>query len=313
MYIIEAKNSTKIFKGKKENFKALDRVSLNVKKGEIYGLLGPNGAGKTTLIYILSTLMSPTKGTAKVLGYNLSNQSNEIRNKINACFGGTQFFWSFTPKEILTYYGMLYGIKRAERNEKINELAKVLKFDTFVNKKFHKLSKGMKQKVAIAKSLINDPELLFMDEPTVGLDVDVALDVRMFLRDLVKEKNVSILLTSHYMQEVEIMCKNISILNRGRIIKEGNVNKIEKSYKFPEIIWLYLKRYDNLSFLKKLKYVKNVTVNKEGLFVEVEQAHKSVSKLLGEFKKRRIKVLDIEIKKATLEDAFLRIIGGKNV
>lgn len=313
MSIIKTVDLTKIFEFNGKQIKALDRVSCEVEGKEIFGLLGPNGAGKTTLIHILSTLVLPTSGTASVLGFDLLREPQIIQNKIGICFGGSRFYWDFTVIEILKYYAKLFGINKSKSEQKINELIKSLGIEEFKNWHFKFLSTGMKQKVAIAKSLLNDPELIFMDEPTAGLDVEVAIEVRNFLRNLVKEKNVTILLTSHNMHEVEVLCKNIALIHKGKLIKQGEVSEIKKELHFPDTIYLLLDRYDELEFIKKIEDVKDFKLSDNGIFIEAYNSQDVVEKIFKELRSRRIKVEDFEVSKASLEEVFLKIIGDTNV
>lgn len=312
MPVIETFGISKEFSYKKERVQALDDVGIKIGEKEIFGLLGPNGAGKTTLINVLSTLILPTKGTANILGFDLLKGTNEIRESIGLCYGGSRFQWDFSPVEILNYYAMLFGIPSSKRREKIQSLIKDLEIENFANKKYYMLSTGMKQKVAIAKSLLNDPQIVFMDEPTIGLDVDIAIDVRNYLRRLVQERGVTMLLTSHNMHEVEVMCKNIALINKGKIIEEGNIKEIKKRLKFPDTIYIQANN-QNLDFIKSIKGVGRVSRSELGIFIETHETQKVLDSLLDELRKRKIKLEDIEIRKATLEDAFLKIVGGKSV
>jgi ABC-2 type transport system ATP-binding protein len=312
MNAIDINNITKIFGKGKYRFKALDRVSLKIKRGEIYGLLGPNGAGKTTLIYILSNLLLPDKGSATILGYDAIENTHELREKMNVCFGNSYFFSSFSPKRILKYYCYLYDIPRLKMVQKINEVIELLKITPFKDKEFSTLSKGMKQKIALAKSLLNDPEVLLLDEPTIGLDVDVANEVRMIFRDLSVEKDTTILLTSHYMEEVETLCKRITLLNNGRVIREGNIDTIKKSIRAPDTISLILNNYDKLNFVRKIKGVKEFSIEEGRLKILTSSSTKTIENVLREMRRKRKKVLDLEVKSTTLEEAFIKIVGEKN-
>lgn len=308
MDAIEVKNISKIFKGR---FKALDNISLNVKRGEIYGLLGPNGAGKTTLVNILATLLYPTEGSAKILGMDVVKQANDIRKKIGICFGDTRFFWSFKVREILKYYGMLAGIHKQERDKKIQNLVDKVGIRSFYNKQFNSLSKGMKQKVALVKCLISDPEVILMDEPTSGLDVDVAIKTRNILNDLTKEGK-TILLTSHNMHEVEALCKNITVINRGRVITEGNIKKIKEKIKFSDTISLVLNKYSKLDFLRKIKGFHGYDLKDNRLNVRVESSKDSISHILNSINKNGYKIIDLEIRDISLEEVFLKLVGENN-
>ncbi len=312
MYAIETQNLKKTFKEGKEITHALKGIDLKIKKGEVFGLLGPNGAGKSTTIFILSTMLLPTSGKATILGYDVVKEKKQIRNKMGLCMGGSFFYWTMKTFEILEYYGKLYGIKKQERRETIMQLIEDLNMKPFENKMFSDLSTGMRQKIAVAKALINKPEILFLDEPTTGLDVEVAIDVRKFIIKKVKENKMTVILTSHHLNEVEEMCNRIAIIDQGKIVEEGTIPEIRKKMKFPDIVHLYLSEYKNLNFLKKMEGVLSYKVL-DGLYIEAEDGLRLANKLEAFFKKQGIKVLDIEIRKASLEEMFLKIVGSGEV
>lgn len=309
MKAIEISGIRKSFRESGQSFWALKGIDLRIRKGQAFGLLGPNGAGKTTLIYILSTLLTPTSGTARVLGYDVTRESNEVKKRIGICMGGTHFYWDFRPGEILTYYGRLYGMSKTSIQKNTQSLMKSLGILKFQDRKFSDLSTGMRQKVAVAKSLLNDPEVLFLDEPTAGLDVEVALDVRNFILDLIQERDMTVLMTSHQMGEVEHMCRRIAIINKGKLLKDGKIDEIKDSLKIHDIIHVYLDSYGDLEFLKKVPGVVHYGVS-NGLYITVDSANKRIEKVLAALRKRR-KVLDIEVRKLSLEEVFLTLVGRR--
>lgn len=308
MYAIEVDNISKCFGKGRHKFRALDNVSLKVKQGEIYGLLGPNGAGKSTLIHILANILKPDRGSAKILGLDATSEKEKLGKRMNVCFGNSHFFSAFSPRKILTYYAMLYNIPRRAAVEKIDELSESLKFKHYIDREFMQLSKGMKQKIALAKALINDPEVLLLDEPTVGLDVDVANEIRDIFKGLAEEKNVSILLTSHYMGEVETLCKKITLLNKGRVIREGSIADIKNSIKAPDSIYLVLDNYDNISFVKRIRGVMGYELIEDRLKVLSKFSEDTIEPLLKAMRKNRKKVVDLEIRNTSLEDAFIKLV-----
>jgi len=170
------------------------------------------------------------------------------------------------------------------------------------------LSTGMRQKVAVAKSLLNDPEVLFLDEPTAGLDVEVALDVRNFILDIIQERNMTVLLTSHQMGEVEQMCRRIAIINQGRLVNEGDIRDIRDSLRIPDVIHLYLDRYSGLGFLNKMPGVTHHCVS-DGLFITADSAGSVINPVLAALKRNRFTVKDMEIRKPSLEEVFLTLVG----
>ncbi|MGQ9618583.1 MAG: ABC transporter ATP-binding protein [Candidatus Aminicenantia bacterium] len=231
---------------KRKKIRALEGVSLEVRKGEIFGLLGPNGAGKTTLLNILSTLLLPDEGTARILGRDIFHDHYKIRNRLNMSSGNPNFPWSFTVEEILYFYGMLYGLRRKELKEKIENCIEWFGLHDFRKKRFDELSTGTKQKISLAKSLLNEPEVLFLDEPTVGLDPDIAYKIRNLILNLHREKNMTIILTTHYMHEAEMMCGRIAFINKGKIIASGTIDglKAQIGAKNLEEVFLELVKQD---------------------------------------------------------------------
>ena len=311
MYAIETKNLRKDFSDGKKTVHAVEGIDLKIEKNQVYGLLGPNGAGKTTTIFMLSTLLLPTSGSAKVLGFDVVKEKNKLRDKIGLCLGGSRFYWDMKPAEILEYYGRLYGIKKEERKSRIKNLIDELDIGWYADRHFSHMSTGMRQKVAVAKSLINNPQVLFLDEPTAGLDVEVAVSVRKYILKLVKEREMTVILTSHHLNEVEEMCKKISVLNNGKIVSSGTIKQIREKMKFPDIIHLYLSDYSKLGFLKKESGIIDYKVS-DGLYIQATEGLKTFNRIERILKRSHVNILDLEIRKASLEEIFLKIIGGSN-
>lgn len=225
----ETKIGTNIFNKKKVMVEAVKEVSIKIDRGEIVGLLGINGAGKTTTIKMLTTLLSPTSGSYLVDGIDAIKNPREVKKKINMVAGGERMiYWRLTAFENLWYYGQLYGIENAILKQRIQELLRLVGLYENKDKKVEEFSKGMKQRLQIARGLINDPDYLFMDEPTLGLDAVVAKELRAHSKFLAKEQGKGMLLTSHYMAEVEELCDYIYILDKGKIIKSGTIKELSK-------------------------------------------------------------------------------------
>ncbi len=240
---IEVKGVSKTFyRGllKKKRTKALDKVSLEIKKGELFGILGPNGAGKTTLLNILSTLLFPDEGIVKILGKDIFHSHDNIRTRLNMSSGNPNFPWSFTVEEILCFYGMLYGLRGNALKKKVEDCINWFGLEDFKRKRFDELSTGTKQKLSLAKSLLNDPEILFLDEPTVGLDPDIAYRIRNFIKTLHKEKGMTLILTTHYMQEAEMMCERIAFINKGKVIVLGTIEELKHQVKAQNLEEVFL-------------------------------------------------------------------------
>ncbi len=233
MSIITAQHLFKTFTSgtdAKVKIKALDDLSINVRDGEILGILGPNGAGKTTFLNTLSTLLIPDRGTITIAGIE-SNQRNfkQIRSMINMTSGYPNLPWSLSVDENLRFYGRLYGLSGQTLNNKVAELIKMFELTSFQGRRFDELSSGNKQRLALAKSLLNDPKIIFLDEPTVGLDPDVSIKMRAIIRDILKAKGVTVLLTTHNMAEAETMCERVAFIKGGKILRLASPQDLKKS------------------------------------------------------------------------------------
>lgn len=309
MLAIAVKNLKKSFYSGKRRKYSVNGINLSIKSGRIYGFLGPNGAGKTTTIFMLSTLLLPTSGKAEILGFDMVEESAEIRKRIGLCTGGAKFYINMKPAEILNYYGMMQGMGSIRRHDRIEELIKKLKMEPFRNKLFSDLSTGMKQKVALAKALIAEPDVLFLDEPTNGLDVEAAFDIRNYIRDYVRETGMTTLLTSHHLYEVEDLCRKIAIIDRGRIVAEGGIESVKSRFNLPDIAKLMLDSYNGLESIKDLPFVYSYEVNENGLFVKLQKGSDSIISLMHILKTGyKKKILDLEIRKASLEEVFMKIV-----
>lgn len=219
---VKVENLRRVFKGRGQNgvIIALGGVDLEVKKGEIFGLLGPNGAGKTTLIKILSTILLPTSGKAEVLGMDVTKRTTDIRKRINLVSGGeTPGYGSVTVEENLWFFSQLYGLPGDIARERIARLAKELELTEYLSTRMHKLSTGFKQRMNLVRGFINSPDILFLDEPTLGLDVLAAMNMRRVVKSWIDEHpEKTILLTTHYMAEADALCDRIAMINNGRIL-----------------------------------------------------------------------------------------------
>jgi len=236
--MIELKGLTKQFK----EIKAVDSLSFNVKKGEILGLLGENGAGKTTTLRLLATMLKPTSGTAIIDGYDLVKDSNLVRSKIGILFGGeTGLYDRLTAYENIAYFGELNGMSKTEIKNRIDKLAKLLDMEEYINRRVGKFSKGMKQKVAIARSIVHNPEIMFLDEPTSGLDVSAVKVVHDFIIELKKEGK-TIVFSSHSMKEVEKLCERVAIIHKGKLQVQDSLINLKEKYPENDLEEIFLKK-----------------------------------------------------------------------
>ncbi|MGY5874567.1 MAG: ABC transporter ATP-binding protein [Candidatus Thorarchaeota archaeon] len=230
--VIKTENLTKIFeKGRKREVVALDQVNIEIGRGEVFGLLGPNGAGKTTLIRILVGLLTPTEGRAWVLGKNVVEEIDEIRPRVSLLPQEAGAYERLTARENLVYYGGLYGIPGDVLNDRADRLLDIVGLREKENYQVKTFSGGMKRKVLVARSLIIEPEIIFMDEPTTGVDTIGARVVRNLLKKLSSEDKQTIILTTHDLNEVSELCHRVAILNEGRLVAVGRPGELEEKYK----------------------------------------------------------------------------------
>jgi ABC-2 type transport system ATP-binding protein len=230
--VIKTEQLTKIFeKGKKREVVALDDVNLEISRGEVFGLLGPNGAGKTTLIRILVGLLTPTSGRATVLGKDVVQYIDYIRPRVALLPQEAGIYERLTARENLVYYGGMYGIPNEELQRRADRLLDIVGLTEKQDYQVKSFSGGMKRKVLVARALIIEPEIIFMDEPTTGIDTIGARVVRNLLKKLSSERKQTIILTTHDLNEVSELCHRVAILNKGRLIATGNPNELETTYK----------------------------------------------------------------------------------
>ncbi|MEK7385101.1 MAG: ABC transporter ATP-binding protein, partial [candidate division NC10 bacterium] len=243
MLAIDARDVTKTFRSgwlRRRETHALRGVSLAVPRGAIWGLLGPNGAGKTTLLSILATLLTPDGGSVTVLGHDVLREAAALRHRLNMASGRPSFLWSLRVDEIIAFYGRLYGLHGAALRRRVDELVALCELVSFRRVQYSELSTGLKQRVALAKSLVNDPELLFLDEPTLGLDPDVSGRVRQHIARLRREQGITIVLTTHYMREAEELCDEIAFIKAGQIPARGTPGELKRQIRLGEVIALNL-------------------------------------------------------------------------
>jgi sodium transport system ATP-binding protein len=224
--MIEAKSLVKIFKDKKRGeIRAVDDVSFTCKQGEVFGLLGPNGAGKTTTLRLLSTALRPTSGTALISGTDIVEEPQEVRRQIGFLSGNTGLYGRLTAREMVAYFGRLYGMKKAQIVARTTLLFDMLEMNDFADSRNDKLSTGMKQKVSIARSVLHDPPVMVFDEPTSGLDVMSSRTIVEFIRRC-RNDGKCVIFSTHIMSEATRLCDRIAIIHNGKIYFEGTVPDI---------------------------------------------------------------------------------------
>jgi sodium transport system ATP-binding protein len=220
--VIRAEGLTKIFYNRKhEEIRAVDNISFSCDSGLVYGLLGPNGAGKTTTLRILSTALLPTSGTALVNGIDVTRDPQKARTQIGFLSGTTGLYGRLTPREMVTYFGRLYGMPRSDIERRVDEIFDMLEMNSFAGTRNDNLSSGMKQKASIARSVIHDPPVMVFDEPTTGLDVMSSRTIVNFIRHCA-DQGKTVIFSTHIMSEAMRLCDQIGIVHRGRLYAEGS-------------------------------------------------------------------------------------------
>ena len=235
--IIEVKNLSKKFK----DFVAVNNISFNVKEGEVFAFLGPNGAGKTTTIKILTTLLHQTSGKVLINGFSPSENKNEVRNSFGIVFQDTSLDDELTAYENMEFHAVLYGLKKSVRKKRIEELLKLVELfdrkDNFVKT----FSGGMKRRLEIARGLVHHPKILFLDEPSLGLDPQTRNFLWKYIKKLNEKENMTVFLTTHYMEEAEKMANTVAIIDKGKIIKIGSPSELKKATKTSSLEEAFLK------------------------------------------------------------------------
>lgn len=224
--MIEVKEVSKRFK----EIAAVQHVSFRVEAGEVYGLLGENGAGKTTTMRMMATILSPTEGDIEINGFSVQKDPLEVRRRIGILFGGDVGLYSrLTARENIAYFGRLYGLEHARLQERINSLSRMLEMDEFIDRRVGAFSRGMKQKVAIARTLVHDPAVILLDEPTTGLDVTAATIFRRMVR-MLQEEGKTILFSSHNMGEINRLCKRVALMHKGKLRFAGGLDALREQF-----------------------------------------------------------------------------------
>jgi len=305
---IQAEGITKTFRSgwRGRNKKvALQGIDLQIEQGEIFGILGPNGAGKTTLLSILSTLLLPDQGKVQVLGIDGLRDGHRIRERVNISSGNANFLWSLTVQENLHFYGMLYGLAGRERENKVRTLISLFSLGEHRDVPFDRLSTGMKQRLSLAKSLLNDPEVLFLDEPTVGLDPSVSVWFRDQVRSIQKEKGITVLLTTHNMREAEYLCNRIAFLKAGEILTTGTAEALKRMVRMGDTIRIEFKGKILEEEMLRIDGVINYSIQDNICEVIVDEGEKRLGPLISLFAQSGAQVARVSLGQTDLEDVFI--------
>ncbi len=313
--MIDICDLTKVFGN---GYKALNKINIKMEPGEIYGLLGPNGAGKSTTLKILATLLKPTSGSVTIKGFNIRKDTHKIRSIIGCVFQDTIVDESFTGYENLQLHGALCGIKKEELKKRIDWISDVLEIKDYLSNKVKLYSGGVKRKLDIAVALINDPEILYMDEPTVGLDPNIRRKLWDHIRNIQKERNMNVIITTHYLDEADYLCGRISIIDKGEIVATGipadlkrevEGDAVEVVFGIEDMEMVNGKKNDIEKCFKEKLNIKGVKFTNNSILVYCNNFGKDIlkiSEIIGLFELKPDSFINSS---PSLDDVFIKYAG----
>ncbi len=304
-----------VFRQKIKEVVAVEDVSFEVGQGELFGLVGPNGAGKTTTIKMLTTLLIPTRGSASILDFDVVHKANEVRKRIGFIFGGERgLYWRLSGTDNLRYFASLYHVDPACKKTRIPYLLELVGLKDRGNERVEGYSRGMKQRLHVARTLLHDPEVLFLDEPTIGLDPVGAREFRQVIRSLQEEKK-TILLTTHYMFEADELCQRIGVIDHGKLVALDTPTGLKSHVRDLSVIEIEVFGIPLhiVESLRSLEFVDAVDVEdrdqKQALTVQTKLGSEAVPGLLSAM--GNVKIGRVQVREPTLEDAYVRLVGGE--
>ena len=289
--------------------RAVDGISLKVRKGEVFGLLGPNGAGKTTLISMLNTLRRPTSGSAEVNGFGILESPGRVRESIGAVFQDSTLDDELTARENLELHAAMYGMGEGERRGRIAETAKMVGLEKRLGSQVKTYSGGMRRRLEIARGLMHTPKVLFLDEPTLGLDPQTRNHIWEYIRKMKGGGKVTVVLTTHYMDEADSLCDRIAIVDRGKVIALGTGKELKESLG-GDVITVECKKPDALiAAVKGVKWVKGAKQHNGKATLSVDSGERRVAAVMAAAEKAKAGVGSVTLSKPTLDDVFLHYTG----
>lgn len=305
--IIKVENLSKTYNGK---LKAVDGVSFDVKEGEIFGFLGPNGAGKSTTINMLTTLIKPTSGNALICGYDIHKHANEVRRNVGVVPQEYTADEDLTGRENIILCADLYGLPRSISKAHTEELLKMVELTDAADRRVSTYSGGMRRRLELAAGLINYPKLLFLDEPTLGLDVQTRAAVWKYIRTLKGEYRMTLFLTTHYLEEADSLCDRIAIIDHGHIIKIGSPEELKASIG-GDVIVVGVKESepDISSEIAQIKLVKDVKKKGNDYRIKTELGEEASPQIMDVVRSKGLHVTKIALTKPTLDEAYLEFTG----
>ncbi len=304
--IIKAEGLTKIFN---KHLVAVDHVNFEVKAGEIFGFLGPNGAGKTTTINMLITILKPTEGKASVLGFDIAKQNYNVRNVIGVVPQEYTADEDLTGLENVLLCADLYGIPRSVAKERAMDLLKLVELTDFKDKKVQTFSGGMRRRIELACGLINRPKVLFLDEPTLGLDVQTRTATWNYIRKLKKEYGMTLFMTTHYLEEADALCDRVAIIDHGQIVVVGAPEELKHGLG-GDVVTLSIKEdFDVSEIIKKVEHVKDVKKEDGSYRIKAEEGEITAPLIIEALRKKGYTVSKLSLTEPTLNEVYLEYTG----
>lgn len=304
-YMVETHDITKEY----DNFTAVNSVNLKIPRNSVYGVLGPNGAGKTTLISMLCTILRPTSGNAIVNGYDILKNAKEVRQSIGIVFQSRALDDILTGREHLEMHASLYGVPHDLRKERIEEVLDLIALGEKADEFTKTYSGGMKRRLEIGRGLVHHPKLLILDEPTLGLDPQTRESIWEYITKLNQKEEVTVLMTTHYMEEADQLCDEVAIINKGQIIKADSPINLKRELKADTITINVDKPDSFVQKVKSLDYVENVFQDDSTIKLMVERGENLIPSVVNFANKNDIIVRSIELKHPNLEDVFISYTG----
>ncbi|BBL62598.1 daunorubicin resistance protein DrrA family ABC transporter ATP-binding protein [Methanobrevibacter arboriphilus] len=306
-YIIETDNITKDF----GDFRAVNSINLKVPRNSVYGVLGPNGAGKSTLISMLCTILAPTSGTAKINGYDIVKEANDVRKSIGIVFQTRALDDILTGREHLEMHAALYGVPNDVRQDRIDEVLELIALGSKADEETKNYSGGMRRRLEIGRGLVHHPKLLFLDEPTLGLDIQTRESIWKYIEDLKNSIDITILLTTHYLEEVDNLCDDLSIIDQGEIIKSGNPKNLKAELKSDTVTLVSPEISKLCDIMENQPFVKDIIKKDDEIRLMVEKGEDLIPKIVKIANDNNIKITSIELKHPSLEEVFIKYTGRK--
>jgi ABC-2 type transport system ATP-binding protein len=304
--VIRAENLTKVFN---KNIIAVDHINFSVYEGEIFGFLGPNGAGKTTTINMLTTVLKPTEGTASILGFDIVKQANEVRKVIGVVPQEYTADEDLTGYENIMLCADLYGVPRDIARKRALELLELVNLIEFKDKRVETYSGGMRRRLELACGLINRPKILFLDEPTLGLDVQTRAAIWDYIRHLKEEYDMTIFMTTHYLEEADALCDRIAIIDHGKIIANGSPNELKDSLGGDIITITIKENVDVTDIISSIEKVKEVKKENNTYRIKAESGEVTAPIIIEALRQKGYTILRLSVSEPTLNEVYLEYTG----